>query len=219
VSTPIAAEQFGPLSGLPWLFHAFSLRTSADTRAETYEAQVAASFGYRQFARADQPHGNGVAVVGPEALATTPAADPATSQVLPYSGVDALVTNRPGVLLLIRCADCAPVYLVDPGTRAIGLVHSGRKGTLANVVGQTVALLQRQFGTDPGRLRAYVGPSIGPCHYDMDLWTPIEHQLRAAGVRDLHLPRRCTACHLDCYYSYRAEKGQTGRHFALLALR
>ena len=53
----------------------------------------------------------------------------------------------------------------------------------------------------------------------MDLWTPIEDQLRATGVRDLHHPRICTACHLDRYYSYRAEQGRTGRMLALLVLR
>ena len=53
----------------------------------------------------------------------------------------------------------------------------------------------------------------------MDLWTGIETQLQVAGIGAVHNPRICTACHLDRYFSYRAEKGQTGRLFALLALR
>jgi hypothetical protein len=52
----------------------------------------------------------------------------------------------------------------------------------------------------------------------MDIWSDLEGQLRQAGVNDVHNPRVCTACHLDRYFSYRAEKGKTGRMFAVLAL-
>jgi hypothetical protein len=53
----------------------------------------------------------------------------------------------------------------------------------------------------------------------MDIWSGIEHQLRHESVTDVHNPRICTACHLDRYFSYRAERGQTGRMLALLALK
>jgi hypothetical protein len=192
-------ETFAPLAALPFLFHAFTQRTEADTKAGDYEQQLVRSFGYEGFARAEQPHGNGVACV------TKPGS---------YPFVDALVTNVPGLPLLVRCADCAPVFLVDRVTRAIALVHSGKKGTLANVVGATVTAMPSR----PADLLAVIGPCIGPCHYDMDIWTPIEDQLRAAEVGEIHNVRRCTACHLDRYFSYRAEKGQTGRMFALLAI-
>jgi copper oxidase (laccase) domain-containing protein len=125
--------------------------------------------------------------------------------------VDALITWQPDLPLVIRCADCAPVFIVDRTTPAIALIHSGKKGTLANVVGAT---LQKMTGD----CLAVIGPSIGPCHYEMDIWAGIEQQLREAGVRDIHNPRICTACRLDRYFSYRAEKGQTGRMFAVLAL-
>lgn len=190
-------ETFAPLTAHPHIFHAFTQRTAADTKADDYEQHLVRSFGYEQFARAEQTHGNGVALV------TQPGNFPA---------VDALITTVPDLPLLIRCADCAPVFLVAP--HAIGLIHSGKKGTLANVVGAAVAAMPAR----PADILAFIGPSIGPCHYDMDIWTPIEQQLRAAGVNDVHNPRRCTACHLDRYFSYRAEKGHTGRMFALLAL-
>jgi len=193
-------ETFDPLAELPFLFHAFTLRTDAPTRDDNYEQRLAAAFGYEQWARAEQTHGNGVAFV------TAAGA---------YPGVDALVTTVVGLLLVIRCADCAPVFLVDRVRPAIALVHSGKKGTLANVVGATVAAMP----SHPSDLLAFIGPSIGPCHYDMDIWTPIEQQLRAAGVREVYNPRQCTACRLDRYFSYRAEKGRTGRLFALLSLR
>jgi YfiH family protein len=192
------------LTELPFILHAFTLRAAADTKADGYEESVAGAFGYRQFARAEQTHGNGVAIV-------------TGSGAVPV--VDALVTNVTGLLLMVRCADCAPVFLVDRQSPAIGLIHSGKRGTLANVTGAAIAAMTRAFGTTPGNLRAFIGPSIGPCHYDMDIWSSIIAQLRAAGVGDIHHPRRCTACDLGRYYSYRAEQGRTGRHFALLALR
>ena len=65
---------------------------------------------------------------------------------------------------------------------------------------------------------AFISPSIGPCHYEVDLWDGIERQLREMGVCEIHNPRVCTACHLDRYFSYRAEQGRTGRMFAVLAL-
>ena len=230
-------ETFAPLAGYP---HAFTLRDpSDDTRAAGFPAQLAEALGYPsgdevrisprgvtrptistkkvatfvgrvtdaasfltdgysgQFAAAEQPHGNGVAVVD----------QPGT-----VGGVDALITRRAGLPLIIRCADCVPVFIFDRAAPAIALIHSGKKGTLANVVGATVAALRPSAGV------AFIGPSIGPCHYEVDLWTAIEAQLRAAGITEIHNPRVCTACHLDRYYSYRAERGQTGRMFALLAL-
>ncbi len=191
-------ETFAPLTAQPHIFHAFTQRTTADTKAGDYEQNLVRSFGYEHFARAEQTHGNGVALV----------TKPGT-----YLAVDALVTTAPCLPLLIRYADCAPIFLVAP--QAIGLIHSGKKGTLTNVVAATVAAMPAR----PADILALIGPSIGPCHYDLDLWTSIENQLRAAGVRTIHNERRCTACHLENYFSYRSERGKTGRMFALLALR
>jgi copper oxidase (laccase) domain-containing protein len=197
-----AYETFTPLAALPHIFHAFTLRTDADTKSPAYEQQLVAAFGYHHFARAEQTHGNNVALV------TTPGH---------HTVADALITRTRHLPLLIRCADCAPIFLVAP--HAIGLIHSGKKGTLANIVAPTVAAMQRDLHVAPADLIAVIAPSIGPCHYDLDLWTPLETQLRNAGIHHVHNERRCTACHLDRYFSYRAEKGQTGRMFSILALR
>jgi copper oxidase (laccase) domain-containing protein len=188
-------ETFAPLA--PYR-HAFTLRDpSDDTRADDFAAKLAAALGLPRYAAAEQPHGNGVARVEQPGV---------------YPGVDALVTRQRDLPLIIRCADCAPVFIVDRATPAIALIHSGKKGTLANVVGATVRHL------NAAACCAFIGPCIGPCHYEMDIGSAIETQLRAAGIIEVHNPRVCTACHLDRYYSYRAEKGQTGRMFALLAL-
>ena len=188
-------ETFASLTGYP---HGFTIRDSADdTRAADFPSQVAHAHGFTDFVMAKQIHGVGVAIVQQPGLVT---------------GVDALITRQRGLPLIIRCADCAPVFIIDRATPAIALIHSGKRGTLANIIGATVQMLHPRDGF------AVIGPCIGPCHYEMDLWAGIETQLRAAGISEIHNPRCCTACQLDRYYSYRAERGQTGRMFALLAL-
>jgi YfiH family protein len=201
-------ETFAPLSRIPFVTHAFTLRTSDDTKADDFEARTLTTLGFasNRFASAEQTHGNGVAAVFET-----------TGKCVPM--VDALVTTAKDLPLVIRCADCAAVFIVDRHTPAIGLIHSGKKGTLANIAGNTLAMMTQRYGTDPRDCLVMIGPSIGPCHYEMDIWSGIEGQLREAGVREIHNPRICTACHLDRYFSYRAEKGHTGRMLAVLSLR
>ncbi|MGA2139496.1 MAG: polyphenol oxidase family protein [Verrucomicrobiia bacterium] len=201
-------ETFAPLRQLSFVTHAFTLRTSEDTKNDHFEGRTLAALGFPsgRFSSAEQTHGKGVAVVFET-----------TGQRVPL--VDALATSVKNLPLVIRCADCAAVFLVDQRTPAIALIHSGKKGTQANIVGNTLATMQQRFGTNPADCLALIGPSIGPCHYEMDIWSGLEQQLGDGGVRDIHNPRICTACHLDRYFSYRAEKGQTGRMLAILALK
>lgn len=194
---------------MPFILHAFTLRTSEDTKADGFTRRLLQSLGFSRFATAEQTHGNNVAVV-------TDLSEPLYPST--FTAVDALVTRVANVPLVIRCADCAGVFIVDRATPAIGLVHSGKRGTLANVVGNTVATMRETFDTDPRQCVAVIGPSIGPCHYEMDIWSGVESQLRKAGVLEVHNPRICTACRVDRYFSYRAERGHTGRMFAVLAL-
>lgn len=80
---------------------------------------------------------------------------------------DALITDEPGCALTMNYADCAPILLVDPVRRAIGLGHAGWRGTVADVAGAMVGAMRSEFGSDPADLRAAVGPSIGPCCYEV----------------------------------------------------
>ena len=203
-------ETFAPLDQLEIVTHAFTLRTSEDTKADEFQQHSINSLGFSQFATAEQTHGDGVAVVKTAS---------STVSLSCFPQVDSLITRLRNLPLVIRCADCAAVYVVDRRTPAVGLIHSGKKGTIGNIVGNTLRRMQIEFGTDPQDCLALISPSIGPCHYEMDIWDGIEQQLREAGVRDIHNPRICTACHLDRYFSYRAEKGKTGRMFAVLALK
>lgn len=162
---------------------------------------------------------------------------------------DALVTGEPGVALLLRFADCVPVWLYDPGKRAAGLAHAGWRGMVAGVVAQTVRAMRDYFGCQPRDLIAGIGPSIGPCCYEvgidvaravkdahagqpgafleprgagkwhLDLWAAVRRQLAGAGVVQIEVAGLCTACHTDEWFSHRAEGGRTGRMGALIALR
>jgi purine-nucleoside/S-methyl-5'-thioadenosine phosphorylase / adenosine deaminase len=80
---------------------------------------------------------------------------------------DASITNRPGLLLAVQTADCVPILLVDPKKRAIAAIHAGWRGTLARIVTKTIGAMQMHFATNPRDLLAAIGPSIGPCCYEV----------------------------------------------------
>jgi YfiH family protein len=197
-----------PALNLPGLRHGFSTRS--DQPLEQLDAEVAQAFAAAGFpialgVHAAQPHGNRVRAVD-----------------RPWPGrvpeVDALTTATPGLPLVIRVADCGPVFFFDPVRRAIALAHSGRRGTEGNIVGATLEALQKNYGSTPADLIVQLGPSIRPPHYEVDFPAEIERQARAGGVVHYHDVGTCTASHLDRFYSYRAEKGKTGRMWAVLML-
>jgi YfiH family protein len=160
---------------------------------------------------------------------------------------DAMITSNPQVTLLMRFADCVPIFLYDPARQAIGLVHAGWLGTARRIVAQTVRAMRDAFGCQPADLLAGLGPSIGPDHYvigddvvqtvrqelgpqsdevltvrasqaSLDLWLANRRLLESEGVSSIEVAGLCTACHLDDWYSHRAEGGKTGRFGALMAL-
>jgi len=160
---------------------------------------------------------------------------------------DAMITSNPQVTLLMRFADCVPVFLYDPARHAIALAHAGWLGTVRRIVVQAVRAMRDAFGTQPAELLAGLGPSIGPDHYAvgndvvqairqalgpladelltvregqayLDLWLANRRLLEDEGVSSIELAGLCTACHLDDWYSHRGEGGKTGRFGALMAL-
>jgi polyphenol oxidase len=80
---------------------------------------------------------------------------------------DASITKKPGTLLGTQTADCVPILLVDPKKRAVAAIHAGWKGTLARIAQKTVGHMQFEFCCRPGDLLAAIGPSIGPCCYEV----------------------------------------------------
>jgi polyphenol oxidase len=135
-----------------------------------------------------------------------------------FAGCDGLVTNQKRIALGIHVADCCAVYIVDPKTPAIGLVHSGKKGSEQAIAMKAIEKLHEHFGSDPADLIVQLSPCIRPPHYEIDFAASIVEQCRDAGVKQIYASAECTACDISRYYSYRAEKGKTGRMLALLGL-
>ncbi len=91
-------------------------------------------------------------------------------------GWDALVTNQPGLMVTVRTADCVPVLLHDPVQRVVAAIHAGWRGAVAGIVPKTVALLASRFGARVEDVRMAIGPSAGPCCYEVD--EPVLTRLR-----------------------------------------
>lgn len=81
---------------------------------------------------------------------------------------DGLITDEPGVALATFYADCTPILLFDPVTRAIGSVHSGWRGTLGKIVQHAVLALKKHYGSRPEDILVAMGPSIKSCHFEVD---------------------------------------------------
>ena len=202
----IAAIRHGFIGRVPGLDVKVERETALDRLDEFHAAARArAGLGDRVFITAAQVHGCEVAVVDSQTAA-------------PVADADGLITADPRVCLGIHVADCGPVFLVDPERRVIALLHSGRKGSELGITAVAIEKMQREFGCDPARLVVQLGPCIRPPLYETDFAAAILAQARAAGVRAVHDCSVCTGANVDRYYSYRVERGKTGRLLAFLAL-
>jgi YfiH family protein len=153
---------------------------------------------------------------------------------------DALVTNVSGSFLTIQLADCQSIMLYDPVRQVIANVHSGWRGSIKNIVGKTVQIMQKRFKCNSAHLIAGIGPSLGPCcaefmnyqkeiprefwHYKsdgnrFDFWALSRDQLICAGIRreNIEAGNICTRCNTETFFSYRAE-GRTGRFASVIGL-
>jgi YfiH family protein len=158
------------------------------------------------------------------------------SEELPIKEVDGLATDKPGVGLLIKQADCQAVILLAPG-RALANLHVGWRGNVANMPGTGVRFMAERYGVNPSGLYAAISPSLGPCcaqfvnHQDelgpaflpyqsrpdyFNLWRVTVDQLVQAGMKRsrIEVSGLCTRCRHE-FYSYRRDK-VTGR-FGTLA--
>ena len=161
---------------------------------------------------------------------------------------DAMITNVPGIPLMLFFADCVPVLLVDPIQKVIGIAHAGWKGTVDKIAQKTVLAMQTHFGTNPQQCLIGIAPSIGPCCYEvdnvvinrlknqfenweqlvqphgekwyLDLWQANRFQLEEIGVQaqNIIVSKVCTACNKELFYSYRGENSCTGRMGAVIVL-
>jgi copper oxidase (laccase) domain-containing protein len=162
----------------------------------------------------EQIHGNKIAIV--DRAVASAVLNGVDGREFP--ACDGIITNQRSVALGIYVADCCAVYIVDPKTPAIGLVHSGRKGTELGAVTNAIGQMIERFGSDPANMIVQLSPCIRPPHYEVDFAAEVSRQCRTLGVQHIHDSGICTACDLQRYYSYRAEKGKTGRMLAVLGL-
>ena len=227
-------EQFPALSAIGICRHVFTQRIAGiDVSHDKAEALNRLDAAHREIRNAigvgdwplftaKQIHGNKIAVVDEVGSARRADRGRRSAASLPqqeFPASDGIITNQRGIALGVRVADCCAVYIVDPRTPAIGLVHSGRKGTELGVVPSAITQMIERFGSDPSSMIVQLSPCIRPPHYEVDFAAEIIRQCRALGMKEIHDSGVCTACDLERYYSYRAEKGKTGRMLALIGMR
>jgi YfiH family protein len=186
--------------------------------------------GEAQFASSYQVHGDKVQLVW-EAGRT--------------EGFDALVTNQPNVFIGVTVADCTPILIYDAKNQAVGAVHAGWRGTVAQIVSKTLQTMQQAYDTQPAHCYAYVGTCIDECSFEVgeevaeqfegnfkrfdttlekyliDLKKANVAQLEACGVptSQIEISPYSTVTHNEDYFSYRLEKGQTGRMLAVIGVK
>ena len=165
-----------------------------------------------------------------------------------HEKADGILTGNPDVTLFMRFADCVPVLLFDPLKKVIGIIHAGWQGTCQKAVQAAVMKMAACYGSTPGDILAGIGPCIcqkcyqvGEEVYDsyinqfgqeadrfflrendklfLDLNEANKTILQESGVSKIEDSGICTACHLEDWYSHRAENGKTGRFGVLMALK
>lgn len=241
ISTRMGGQSKGPFNSLNLGLHVHDESQAVITNRRRFCKAVNVPFD--QTVTAEQVHGSEIMVA---------TSDMAGKGMTKYEESicqsDALITNCPDLPLMLCFADCVPLLFYDPVKQAIGISHAGWKGTVGKIGQKTVAKMTQEFGTNPEDCLVGIGPSIGPCCYEIDefvliqfqkafswwarvvkpsgkkwslnLWEANRQQLLDGGILPDHIlvSQVCTASNLDQYFSYRAENGRTGRIAAIISL-
>ncbi|MBA4336911.1 hypothetical protein C0416_04035 [bacterium] len=161
---------------------------------------------------------------------------PASGEI---AGHDAAITDKKGIFLLVQIADCQAVSIKDTKLNVIANIHNGWRGSAKNIVGKTIREMAKKFGSNPADLHVTISPSLGPCcskfsdpHNELpehlhkyilknnhvDFWKATFDQCLSEGVlrRNINTNGTCTVCSSDKYFSYRADKGDTGRNAVVI---
>jgi len=216
---PSLIETFAALSALPGLKHGFLLRSldievdcdreEALARLEPLHTSLLTEAGISRdhLATGEQVHDAHVGIVA--------GAHPAH---LHFPATDALVTAIPGQFLGVWVADCGTVFIADAVKRVCGIAHSGKKGTELGIAAVTIQRMQEVHGSNPADLVVQLAPCIRPPAYEIDFAAQIAADCIAAGVpaAQVHDCGVCTSSDPARYYSYRLEKGRTGRMFGFI---
>ena len=160
----------------------------------------------------------------------------------PLLEYDALITNVPNTFLSILTADCLPIFMIDQKRKVVAAIHVGRNGTALHLTTKVLKKMKKEFDCLSKDLLMIMGPSIGPCCYEVDEkvfqkeWKPfsIERekgrwmvdlaeinmaQMKKEGMEDQQISKidLCTRCHSDLFFSYRKE-GRTGRQLSFIGI-
>ena len=154
---------------------------------------------------------------------------------------DAIVTNMHNKNLVVQVADCQSVLMYEPVRQVVANVHAGWRGSINNIIGRTIKVMEQNFGCYPRDIVAGISPSLGPCCAEFinyrkeipaafwpykddrnhfDFWSVSRDQLCDAGVIDenIDLGRICTKCDIDNFFSFRGE-GTTGRFASVIGIK
>ena len=221
--------RFAALEDLGLAVAAISEKSDGDCAHADARRQVcqAAGASYERLTLLKQVHGDRVLAVN-----TPHGSDPA------WREGDGLVTDEGAAPVGVLVADCVPVYLFDPVKRAGGIVHAGRAGTYSRIAQNAVRVLERNYGVRAGDLHGLIGPSAGPCCYEvsvelarafeerglpvrqrhLDLWEANVLQLEGCGVprSQIEAGGICTIC--DTRFHSHRRNPDGGRNLALLSL-
>lgn len=194
------------------------------------------AFGYKRLVSANQTHSNHVQIIDDEFLDFWP-------QDQECNDIDALVTNKKGIPLMIQVADCQAILMYDPVKQVVAAIHAGWKGLVQDVSGATLKVLRMHYGVDPATVLVAVSPSLGPQsaffsnpeaelpfsfrpfidnQKRVDLWEYSVQQLQSHGVQknNIELARICTQQDEGRnFFSFRHDHGITGRFGAVIALK
>ncbi len=151
---------------------------------------------------------------------------------------DAVITRKKNIILSVLTADCVPILIYDPETNSLGVIHAGWRGSSKKITQKTLQKMKARFNINPEKTLAFIGPSIGPCCYEvnqdvatlftnysnsiiiksektyLDLWHINTEQLISEGIleKNIEIARICTMCNRNQFFSARGDGSiNTGR--------
>lgn len=235
-TTKHSGTSCGKISGLNLGFRCGDERKNVEENYRLVAEDM--GFQYENITAGKQTHSSNIRIVTEDDLGK------GVSQVSDFDEVDALVTNLRNVPLVVFYADCVPILLAEEDAGVIAAIHSGWRGTVSEIAGRAVDIMKSEFGAYPEKIKAAIGPSIGPCCFEtgeevssqfdkrfvkpvsgekalVDLWSANKEILlrKSLEEKNIEVLKLCTMCNSDVFYSYRAHKDKTGRMGAFIELK
>ncbi|MEA3369587.1 MAG: polyphenol oxidase family protein [Candidatus Ratteibacteria bacterium] len=222
--------EFSPLRNFPEIIHGFTTRELGNTALHVATTQdklnkaiknreiVCRTFRVEldRLVTSQQVHGDRVVPVN---LMMRGMGSRVYSESIP--NCDGLITNYEQLPLAIFVADCLPLYIYAYQAKAIGLIHAGKAGTQLEIARKAVEKMESEYHLNPKECIALLGPAIGPCCIERDLYNLNRKQLCQAGLlqENIYSVDTCTSCQNQVFYSYHREREKAGRMMAFFMLK